>query len=192
MAGVAGPMVRVDRRAAARFLAGLLIGGVAGSVLLAVPVYVLGQFVGVVAGEEVRWALFGAVVVGFALIDLAQRTPHVQRQVPQRLVRSVKPGRLGLVWGVDLATLFSTQKTTSLPWAMLAGLVLVAPGAAPVVLPAAWTVAWAAMVVLTVRRSRSLVAMEEHGQWDDLVRILRWSSGSVMLGTVVLGVLVAT
>jgi hypothetical protein len=151
-----------------------------------VPVFVLGRLVGHLA-EPVRWVLFGAVVVGFAVVDLTLRTPHVNRQVPQGLVRHLRPGRLGLIWGVDLATLFSTQKTTSLLWVTLAGLVLMTPDAAPAVLPAAWAVAWVAMVVLTVRRKRSLVPMEEHWAWDDLVKILRRVSGSVMLGTVMLG-----
>jgi hypothetical protein len=187
MAGVAGPMLRYDRPGAVRFLFGLLIGGLAGSAVLAVPVYVLGRLAELLLAEQVRWVMFGAAVAVAGAADLALRTPHVQRQVPQALVRSMKPGALGLVWGVDLAMLFTTQKTTSLLWAALAGLVLVAPGYAPAVLTASWAAAWLAIAFLSVRRPTLIPIGEERLTWQDLVRILRRVSGTVLLGTAVVG-----
>ncbi|MBE1492785.1 hypothetical protein [Plantactinospora soyae] len=187
MAGVAGPMLRHDRAGAIRFLLGLLIGGLAGSVVLAVPFYVLGRLTEALLTEQVRWVVFGVVVVVAGVVDLTLRTPHVQRQVPQRLVRTLKPGPLGLVWGVDLAMLFTTQKTTSLLWVALAGLVLVAPGLAPALLAASWAVAWLAMVYLSVRRPTLIPIGEERLTWQDLVKILRRVSGTILLGTAVIG-----
>ena len=187
MAGVAGPMLRYDRRGAVRFLAGLLVGGLAGSVVLAVPFYVLGQLAELLLATQLRWLLFGLIAAAAGVADLTLRTPHVQRQVPQALVRTMKPGVLGLVWGADLAMLFTTQKTTSLLWAALAGIVLVAPGWAPVILPASWVAAWLAMVVLSVRRPTLVPIGEERLTWQDLVKILRRVSGTILLGTVVVG-----
>jgi hypothetical protein len=192
MAGVAGPMLRHDRAGAVRFLLGLLVGGLAGSVVLAVPVYVLGRLTEALLAEQARWVVFGVVVVVAGVVDLASRTPHVQRQVPQALMRTMQPGALGLVWGVDLAMLFTTQKTTSLLWAALAGLVLVAPGLAPAVLTASWAVAWLAIVVLSVRRPTLTPIGEERLTWQDLVKILRRVSGAILLGTAVIGTLTMT
>lgn len=187
MAGVAGPMLRHDRAAAVRFLLGLLIGGLAGSLVLAVPVYLVGRLAEASLPGTVRWLVFGAVVVLFGVLDLGLRTPHVRRQVPQRLLHVMKPGQLGLVWGADLAMLFTTQKTTSLLWVTLAGLVLVAPAAAPAVLVAAWAAAWLAIVVLSIRRPTLVPIGEERLAWQDLVRILRRSSGTTLLAAALLG-----
>jgi hypothetical protein len=192
MAGVAGPMLRHDRAGAVRLLLGLLIGGLAGSVVLAVPFYVLGRLTEALLAEQVRWVVFGVVVVVAGILDLTLRTPHVQRQVPQALVRTMKPGALGLVWGVDLAMLFTTQKTTSLLWAALAGLVLVAPGLAPAALTASWAVAWLAIVFLSVRRPTLIPIGEERLTWQDLVKILRRVSGTILLGAVAIGALMMT
>jgi hypothetical protein len=187
MAGVAGPMLRYDRAGAVRFMLGLLIGGLAGSAVLAVPVFVLGRLVAEVLSEPVRWVVFGVVVVAFGVVDLTLRTPHVQRQVPQALVRTMKPGPLGLVWGVDLAMLFTTQKTTSLMWVALAGLVLVAPGLVPAVLTGAWVAAWLAMAYLTIRRPTLSSIGEERLPWEDLVSIIRRVSGTLLMGSAVAG-----
>ncbi|MFI7080551.1 hypothetical protein ACIBO1_24930 [Micromonospora sp. NPDC049903] len=192
MAGVAGPMLRYDRAGAVRFLVGLLFGGLAGSALLAVPVHLLGRLVEVLVAEEARWLIFGVLVVGFGIADLTLRTPYLHRQVPVSLIRMLKPGRLGVVWGLDLAMLFTTQKTTSMLWVTLAGLVLVAPGAAPIVLPAAWAVAALAMAVLAVR-SPTLSSIGEEGlAWEDLVKILRRSSGAILLGAAAVGAFLMT
>jgi hypothetical protein len=192
MAGVAGPMLRHDRAGAVRFLLGLLIGGLAGSLVLAVAVYLLGLLTVEVLPEPVRVVMFGLVVVVFGVVDLTLRTPHVQRQVPQSLVRTMKPGMLGVVWGLDLAMLFTTQKTTSMVWVALAGLVLVAPGLAPVVLACTWTAAWLAMVYLTIRRPTLSAIGEERLPWEDLVSIIRRVSGTALIGTAVAGVWLMT
>jgi hypothetical protein len=187
MAGVAGPMLRYDRAAAVRFLLGLLIGGLVGSLVLAVPVYLSGRLVAASLTGPARWVVFGVVVVLFGVLDLSQRTPHVQRQVPQRLFRLLPPGRLGVVWGVDLALLVTTQKTTSLLWVTLAGLMLVAPAVAPVILIMAWVAAWLAIVFLAIRRPTLVSIGEERLAWQDLVRILRRSSGTILLATALIG-----
>src|SRR5215212_10467653 len=114
MAGVAGPMLRRSRSAATRFLIGLAIGGVAAGLLLALPTYVLGSVVRGLLPEQGRLMVLAAVCGLFALADLASRTPHVWRQVPQRLQDVLPPGALGAAWGFDLGLLVTTQKTTSL------------------------------------------------------------------------------
>jgi hypothetical protein len=147
MAGVAGPMLQRDRAQGSRFLLGLLTGGLAASAGLAVLVYAAGTPISSLVPPRYRALLAALVIAGFGLADLAGRTPHVWRQVPQRLVRVLPPGRLGLVWGFDLSLLFTTQKTTSMAWATLTGLLLLAPSGALVALLAMTLAGTAAVAV---------------------------------------------
>lgn len=151
MAGVAGPMLRRSRTAAARFLAGLAAGGVAAGLLLAVPTYLLGTVLRGLLPERARLLVLAAACGLFALADLASRTPHVWRQVPQRLQDVLPPGALGAAWGFDLGLLVTTQKTTSLLWVMLAALVLLDPDASGAVLAGAAAVAALVVAVAAVR-----------------------------------------
>jgi hypothetical protein len=130
MAGVAGPMLQRDKAQGSRFLLGLLTGGLTASAGLAVLVFAAGTPISNLVPERYRAVLAAFLIAGFGIADLAGRTPHVWRQVPQQLVRTLPPGRLGLVWGFDLSLLFTTQKTTSFAWAALTGLLLLAPSAA--------------------------------------------------------------
>jgi hypothetical protein len=135
MAGVAGPMLTRDRPRGIRFLSGLLAGGAVASGLLGLLAYLVGTAFAALAPLPVREIAAGLAVVALGVADMANRTPHVWRQVPQRLVRTLPPGRLGLVWGFDLSLLVTTQKSTSLLWAALAWLVCLAPShAVPVLL----------------------------------------------------------
>lgn len=151
MAGVAGPMLRRNRSAAIRFLIGLAVGGVAAGLLLAVPTYLLGTVARGVLPEHARLILLAAVCAVFAAADLGLRTPHVWRQVPQRLQDVLPPGALGAAWGFDLGLLVTTQKTTSLLWVMLAALVLLDPEASGAVLAGAAAVAALVVAVAAVR-----------------------------------------
>lgn len=134
MAGVAGPMLRRSKWQGTRFLLGLLAGGVLSSALLATAVFGVGISAQWLLPRQVRWVLFAVILLVLGVADLANRTPHVWRQVPQAYVRSLPPGRLGTVWGFDLSLLFTTQKSTSLTWAALAGAALLAPSASWVML----------------------------------------------------------
>ena len=151
MAGVAGPMLRRSRSAAARFLTGLAVGGVAAGLLLAVPTYLLGAVARGVLPEHARLVALAAICALLATADLALRTPHVWRQVPQRLQDVLPPGSLGAAWGFDLGLLFTTQKTTSLLWVTLAALVLLGPDASGPVLAGTAAAAALAVAVATVR-----------------------------------------
>ncbi len=155
MAGVAGPMLRRSMPRGARFLTGLLVGGLPASLLLAFVVAWLGGAVTSVLPDGWRRAAAVLVLLVLAAADLADRTPHVWRQVPQALVRSLPPGRLGLVWGFDLSLLFTTQKSTSLTWAGLAGTLLLAPQAAWGVLPAMTLTELLAITAQSVRYARN-------------------------------------
>lgn len=155
MAGVAGPMLRRSVPRGARFLAGLLAGGLLASLLLAAAVDALGSAVALLLPDGRRRAVAVVLLLALAAADLADRTPHLWRQVPQALVRSLPPGRLGLVWGFDLSLLFTTQKSTSLTWAGLAGTLLLAPQAAWLVLPAMTLTGMLAITARSVRYARS-------------------------------------
>jgi hypothetical protein len=127
MAGVAGPMLRRSKAQGARFLGGLMFGEFVSSALVATMLYILGTLVSLVAPLPVREVATAIVVMALGVADLRNRTPHIWRQVPQQFVRSLPPGRLGLVWGFDLALLFTTQKSTSLTWVVLAATGLLYP-----------------------------------------------------------------
>jgi hypothetical protein len=123
-------MLQRDKTQGSRFLLGLLTGGLAASAGIAVLVYGAGMPISNAVPERYRAVLAALIIAGFGVADLAGHTPHVWRQVPQQLVRTLPPGRLGLIWGFDLSLLFTTQKTTSVAWAALTGLLLLAPSAA--------------------------------------------------------------
>src|SRR5690348_1476054 len=105
MAGVAGPMWQRSRAQGARFLAGLAVGGVASGLVLAVVVFLFGRLAERALPLPVRVGVLVALAVGLGVADLAGRTPHVWRQVPQRLFHKLPPGLLGLTWGFDLGLL---------------------------------------------------------------------------------------
>lgn len=130
MAGVAGPMLRRSRPQGTRFLLGLLTGGVLASALLAPVLFGLGVVLERVLSPTPRYFAGGVALTALGVLDVANRTPHVWRQVPQALVRTMSPWRLGAVWGFDLSMLFTTQKSTSVTWATLVGTAFIVPNGA--------------------------------------------------------------
>jgi hypothetical protein len=109
MAGVAGPMLRTRRGAGTRLLAGLLAGELAAGAVLAGPAFLLGTALRGALPLQARLCAIAALCVLFAVADLANRTPQVQRQVPESLIWRLPPGTLGLAWGFDLGLLVTTQ-----------------------------------------------------------------------------------
>jgi hypothetical protein len=189
MAGVAGPMRSRSRADAARFLIGLTVGGVAAGLLLAVPVYLAGYVAGQLLPASVRAGLLIAVAVGLGVADLLGRTPHVWRQVPQKLVRELPPGTLGLTWGFYLGLLVTTQKASSLLWVSIAAVVLLDPGLAPVALVAFSLVATAGIVALTMTVWSIVMRGGLGWEW---IRRARWVTGATMLAAGVGAALVWT
>lgn len=127
MAGVSGPMMRRRPADGVRFLAGLVAGAVLSGLLVALLLYVVGRAIGAAVPEAPRELALAAVAFGLGAADLAGRTPHVWRQVPQVLVHRLAPGFRGVVWGFDLGLLVTTQKAASLVWAAVAAIVLLDP-----------------------------------------------------------------
>ena len=159
MAGVAGPMLRRSRSSGTRFLLGLAAGGAAAGVLLSLPAFLVGSALDAVAPERVRLLVLAGLLAALAAADLLHRTPHLMRQVPERLVWKLPPGSLGLAWGFDIGLLFTTQKTTSLIWAAIGATVLLGP-------------TWSAPVLVSVALAASLaIALWSAGGWVD--RIVR-------------------
>lgn len=189
MAGVAGPMLRRDRAGGARFLAGLALGGVIAGLVLSVPLYVVGHLAGRFMPALARTALLTVLALGFALADLTGHTPHVWRQVPQRLVRSLPPGTLGLAWGFDLGLLVTTQKTSSLLWLSIAAVTLLEPGLAPGALVTFSLFATAGVLILSL--TVWTVVMKGGLGWT-WIRRARWATGAMMLaaglGTILVSV----
>jgi hypothetical protein len=145
-------MIRRERRAGWRFIAGFGGGLAAGTAVLAGPLLLLVAAAGALP-EPVRLASQVVLVVGFGVADLLNRTPHVWRQVPQRFARELnqQPGRLGLVWAFDLGLLVTTQKTTSLLWIGLAGAILTgSPATVVLAVVAAAATYWLGISVMVV------------------------------------------
>jgi hypothetical protein len=175
MVGVSNPMMQGDRRAGWAFLGGFGAGLAVAAAVVAIPLMLLGAALGHLP-QPVRGGLLAVLLVGFGVADLLDRTPHVWRQVPQRFIRTLPPGPLGFVWAVDLGLLVTTQKTTSLIWIGLAGLVL---GASPIAIGAAVVVISAGfgllVAVSTVVRSGTLLSDARFHrritfEWTTLIR----------------------
>jgi hypothetical protein len=151
MAGVAGPMLRRSRPQGTRFLMGLLTGGVFASVLLAPVLFSLGIVLEQLLSPTPRYVGSGLALGALGLLDIANRTPHIWRQVPQALVRTLPPWRLGAVWGFDLSMLFTTQKSTSLTWSALLGTAFISP-----------TSAWWVLIGMTVTSVAVIASRSVH------------------------------
>lgn len=180
MAGVAGPMAARDRYAAARFLSGLTAGELLGSVVVAVVIMAIGSSLAVAVPLAARIAVAGLVVIALGLADLGNRTPEMWRQVPQRLIHVLPPGRLGLAWGFDLGLLFTTKKTTSMSWAAVGVLLLVWPLPALYVVPGMAMAGVAAIVVRT-----GTFGLTDPRRWGNrrhlMTRFARAASGCTLL-----------
>jgi hypothetical protein len=87
------------------------------------------------------------------------------------------------VWGFDLALLFTTQKTTSLIWASLAGLVLLQPTLAAVALISISVTSTVLVIVSTIRAGAT--ERTEAGWSGKVVWRIRRGSGLVILATAV-------
>jgi hypothetical protein len=180
MAGVAGPMFQRSRFDGARFLAGLATGGAAAGLALAVPVFLLGQLAVGVLPTPVPVVLLVCVAVVLGVADLTDRTLHVWRQVPQRLIHSLSPGLLGLTWGFDLGLLVTTQKATSLLWLTIAGITLLYPASAPAVLVGISLVATIGITGLTLGGVWKRV-MEGGMDWSWIRRTRRVTGAAMLL-----------
>jgi hypothetical protein len=178
MAGVAGPMLASDRRAALRFLAGLLVGETAAGVLLAIPAYLFSEAARALIPLAGRlWAL-AAVCAVFAMADLANRTPRLPRQVPQALIYRLPPGTLGVAWGFDLGLLFTTRKTVSLIWVAIAAGVLLDPALAAGIATGAAMLAGLAIVAGSMSYRPGV-----RSRPGATLRIARQASGAVILAS---------
>jgi hypothetical protein len=177
MAGVAGPMLR-SRRGGVRFLGGLAVGEVAAGALLAAAAYLLSEVAQAALPVRARLWLVAGVCVVFGAADLANRTPHPWRQVPQRFVHRFQPGTLGIVWGFDLGLLVTTQKVASLIWAAIAACVLLSPLAAAVSIAVITVAAVLPVVALSARPSSGT---NRWARFNGKIRNVRYASGGVLM-----------
>lgn len=180
MAGVAGPMWRRSAPEGIRFLAGLVTGALAAGIALALPAYLLATATQAVLPLPWRLAVLALACVLFGLADLVDRTPHVRRQVPQRLIYQLPAGSLGVVWGFDLGLLFTTQKVVSLIWVALAAAILLDPWLAAATVASIAVLAVVAIAVSTARDPARNA--EPRFRWErSWRRHVRQASGLVIL-----------
>jgi hypothetical protein len=168
-----------------RFLGGLAAGQLAAGTILVLLVYLAGEVTRAVLPAPPRLWLLAVACVLFGAADLANRTPHPWRQVPQRLIHRLRPGPLGVVWGFDLGLLVTTQKVTSLIWVALAAGVLLGPPTAPAIPAVVTVVAVLAVVMLSASPSSGT---DRWARFGKKIRNLRYASGGALM---VLSVLVA-
>jgi hypothetical protein len=180
MVGVACPMLHDHPSRGMRFATGLLVGLVAGSLLLAVAAYWMGLLARALISHELRVVLLACVCLLLGVLDLTNRTPQLWRQVPQRLVWRLPPGVLGTTWGFDLGLLFTTQKVASLLWAALAAVVLLEPSSAPAVVLISAAGFFVTVLSASFRPAGKPIS---HGSRADLrrERLLRIASGATLL-----------
>lgn len=122
MVGVSNPSI--DSGRAWRFLTGILLGHLFAALALMLLLFPLNEIVDFIPLPARRTvAAMATIMLGVA--DLVDRTPHVWRQVPQRLyLQGLGPALLGVTYGLDMGTHVSTQKVSSLPWVTLSVAVL--------------------------------------------------------------------
>lgn len=102
-----------DRRSA--FFGGLLLGELAGGVLVVGLLAPMSLALESELNYDQRLTVAAAVVIAFAVLDIGGWTPHTRRQTPQRLARQLSgPVPLGLVYGLDVGLVVTTQKASSL------------------------------------------------------------------------------
>jgi len=184
MVGVSNPIMRRDRAQGGRFIAGFGFGLVVATGAVAavlVPVSSAAHL----APEPVRAGVLVVLVVFLGLADLFNRTPHVWRQVPQRLARELndQPGRLGLIWAVDLGLLVTTQKTTSLLWIGIAGAVLLGtPVAVVLTLAVAAVLYWLGTAILVMTGDDFLTEPHRLGRLGGWAGAARRVAGAAGLG----------
>ncbi|GLY84206.1 hypothetical protein [Actinoallomurus iriomotensis] len=180
-------MLRRDRADGIRFLAGLTVGGMVSGLLLSLVVVLLGGLAHAALPEQARVALLAGVCAILGIADLADRTPHPWRQVPQKLIHRLSPGMRGVTWGVDLGLLVTTQKVASLVWATIAAMVLLDPLAAPPLLVAMAIVSCLSVAVVSGQRIPFVVS--NHGRDRRWLRLIRASAGATLLLIAVINVL---
>lgn len=110
MAGVAGPLCVRDRWGGLRFILGLLAGESVASFIVAVIVLALGWLLRLQFGTFGAWEVVAVIVTVLGVADVIGRTPQFRRQVPQHFIHRFSAGRLGIIWGFDLATRYHQKK----------------------------------------------------------------------------------
>jgi len=173
-------MLRHVPARAAQFLLGLTGGALVAAVVVGLAVYIVGNPLSLLASRSVRTIALVILICGLAAADLLNRTPHVWRQVPQVLIRRLPTGLLGLVWGVDMGLLFTTQKVVSLLWGALGAALLLDPIAGfPMMLTAA-ALSSTSIMLWTLGGGRGITRYGTRGErkWS---RHMRTVSGLILL-----------
>lgn len=180
MVGVSGPMFAESVANGRRFMLGLTVGSFAGAVVLASAAAVVGVGLartGLPLGARQAMLIGVALILGLA--DLTNRTPQWFRQVPQRLVRELSPGVLGVVYGVDLGLIFTTKKVTSLWWLAIVGLALFSPGLLAIAVPVGAVLTILAVWFWSLRVKGDTACLRTNPR--NLITRMRLSSGTAMV-----------
>jgi hypothetical protein len=189
MVGVAGPLWKRDRRRATVLLVGLTLGQALGGSIIAATVWAVGSALGSLLSLDQRLLVWGLICGIVGLADLIQHTPQVARQVSKGLMHVLPAFPLGVVWGVDLGLMVTTRKTTSLMWAALAGVLLLAPQLAPLLVLGSLV---AISTLLTVRTAGPAATTVDLGHVLALLRTARTAVGfTVVLSGAVIAVPIA-
>lgn len=190
MVGVSGPLLADSSKEGTRFLIALTVAGVAGSAVLATVGVALSLGLQAAAPFGLRLAMLVVWAILLGVADLANRTPQLFRQVPQRLVRELKPGLLGTVWGFDLGLIVTTKKVTSLAWLAIGGSVLLRPGLVPVcVIGVGLTTSLSIALWSVWIRNDTQCLVKRQRDWMTRTRVLS-GTGMLLVATLVAGVAV--
>lgn len=187
MVGVSDPEMQQDRRKGWRFLFGLGSGYLITSLLVGVLVALVALTVQSALPQHVARYIASVVLIVLGVADWLSRTLQANRQVPQRFARDLQPGIRGIVWGLDLGLLVTTQKTSSLLWGGLCLTILTSNPAIGFVVPIVGFVPYFIGVVTQTVRKRS--RMTDLGYGRHGIPVLR-KVGGVMLVFAALGVIV--
>ena len=190
MVGVSGPLLADSPSEGTRFLIALTVAGVAGSAVLATVGVALSLAVQAAAPFGLRLAMLVAWAVLLGVADLLDRTPQWFRQVPQRLVRELKPGMLGTFWGFDLGLIVTTKKVTSLGWLAIGGVILLQPAWVPACVIGIGLATSLSVALWSLRvRNDTQCLVKRQRDWMAHARILS-GSGLLLVAALVAGLAV--
>src|SRR5262245_57164396 len=137
MIGVIGPLVKGKRelRGSVGSVALFGLGAILGALVTGSLIGLLGAGLQSVAGERTLALVVGGAGGLLLLVDLAVRTPSLQRQTCSTWYRDIGARKSWALWGFDLGLGFSTIRLSSLYWlTALFVAAFVSPFLAPLVL----------------------------------------------------------
>lgn len=181
MVGVSDPLYKRRKADGICFLCGLAFGQLVACCVVVALLLPISMGVNAIFPPIALSSTLALVLLTLGTLDLSNRTPYKHRQVPQRFALGLADGPRGVIWGIDLGLLVTTQKTTSLWWAALVGSALTSSEQVPAVLFGGTAVCVTGIAWFTVNQRYRGEAFTSVISAVPSGRLLRCVSGSALV-----------